>query len=74
MSDPRDKEEMLQRQIDELEKQQSDLAQKMEQIAGIDCTFGSCMFDTEIDSVELKLDDVQRRRKAVESMMRSLKE
>lgn len=74
MADQKDKEEFLQRQIDELENQQLELAEKMEQIAGIDCTFGVCLFDKNIDSVELKLEEVQRRKKAIESMMMSLKE
>jgi hypothetical protein len=74
MAEPKDKEEFLQRQVDELEKQQLELAEKMEQIAGIDCTFSVCLFDKNIDSVELKLEDVQRRKKAIESMMMSLKE
>lgn len=74
MADQKDKEELLQCQMDELEKQQLELTEKMEQIAGIDCTFGACLFDKRIDSVELKLEDVQRRKKAIESMMKSLKE
>lgn len=74
MADPEEKEELLQKQIDDLENQQLELAQKMEQIAGIDCTFGSCLFDEEIDSVELKLEEVQRRKRALESVMKSLKE
>ena len=74
MADQEDEEKLLQKQIDDLEDQQLKLAEKMEQIAGIDCTFGSCVFERNIDSVELKLEEVQRRRKAIESIMRTLKE
>ncbi len=81
MADPQEKEEslrrkedLLRREIEDLERQQLDLAEKMEQIAGIDCAFGTCVFDKNIDSVELKLEDVQRRKRAIESMMKSLTE
>lgn len=74
MADLPEKEELLQQQIDALEDEQLKLAEKMEQIAGIDCTFGVCLFDRNIDSVELKLETVQRRKRAIESIMMSLKE
>ena len=74
MADLEEKEKLLQEKIAELEEQQAKLAEMMEQVAGIDCNFGACVFDENIESVELKLEEVQRRKKALESIMRSLRE
>lgn len=74
MADEQEKEEILKKEIDDLEEQTLELAEKMEEVAGIDCSFGSCVFEPALDSAEMKIEEVQRRKKALESIMKSLKE
>jgi chaperonin cofactor prefoldin len=74
MADEQEREEYLQKQIDDLDEQIKELAEKMEEEMGISCEFGSCVFDPSLDSIELKIEEVQRRKKMLEAMHKSLKE
>ncbi len=69
-----EQEEYLQKQIDTLDEQIRSLAEKLEEQMGISCEFGACVFDPEMDSIERKIEEVQRRKKMVEAMEKSLKE
>ena len=67
--DIREGEEILKKQLADLDDQTAKLAEKFEQLAGIDCDFGECIFDPEMDSVEKKIAEVQRRKKILEGMI-----
>lgn len=69
-----EREEFLQKQIDDLDEQIKGLAEKLEEEMGISCEFGACVFDPEMDSIEHKIEEVQRRKKMLEAMEKSLKE
>lgn len=69
-----EREAYLQKQIDELEEETKKLAEHMEELAGMDCNFGTCIFDPKMEDVEAKIAEVQKRKKMVESMVKSLKE
>jgi chaperonin cofactor prefoldin len=68
----REEEEVLQVELDKLNEQTAKLAEKFEALAGIDCDFGECIFDPEMDSVEKKLAEIQRRKKVLEGMIEHL--
>jgi chaperonin cofactor prefoldin len=68
----REEEEVLQAELDKLNEQTAKLAEKFEALAGIDCDFGECIFDPEMDSVEKKLAEIQRRKKVLEGMIEHL--
>jgi len=65
MSDLEEREKVLESEIADLDEQMKKLAVKMEEIAGTDCDFGSCVLDPAMESVEEKIEEVQRRKKAV---------
>lgn len=67
--DIREEEEILKKQLAELDDKTAKLAEKFEQLAGIDCDFGECIFDPEMDSVEKKIAEVQRRKKVLEDLI-----
>lgn len=67
--DIREEEEILKKQLAELDDKTAKLAEKFEQLAGIDCDFGECIFDPEMDSVEKKMAEVQRRKKVLEGLI-----
>lgn len=67
--DIREEEEILKKQLAELDDKTAKLAEKFEQLAGIDCDFGECIFDPEMDSVEKKIAEVQRRKKVLEGLI-----
>ena len=67
--DIREEEEILKKQLADLDDQTAKLAEKFEQLAGIACDFGECIFDPEMDSVEKKIAEVQRRKKVLEGLI-----
>jgi prefoldin subunit 5 len=68
----REEEKVLQAELDKLNDQTAKLAEKFEALAGIDCDFGECIFDPEVDSVQKKIAEVQRRKKILEGMIEHL--
>ncbi|MHB8896171.1 MAG: hypothetical protein ACYC99_13480 [Candidatus Geothermincolia bacterium] len=74
MADEQEREEYLNAQIKDLDEQIKVLAERMEEEMGISCEFGACVFDPSLDSIELKIEEVQRRKKMLETMHKSLKE
>ena len=60
-----DREKVIEDEIADLDEQMKVLAVKMEEIAGTDCDFGACVLDPAMKSVEEKIAEVQRRKKAI---------
>jgi prefoldin subunit 5 len=67
-----EEEEVLKKEIAELDEKTRELAEKFESLAGIDCDFGSCIFDPEMQSVQDRIAEVQRRKKLLEGVMAHL--
>jgi hypothetical protein len=74
MANDQEREEYLKKQIDDLDEETKRLAAQMEEELGIACDFGECVFDPSLDSIDLKLQEVTRRKKMLETMQKSLKE
>ncbi len=74
MSDEQEREEYLQNQLDELDEDIRKLAVKMEEEMGISCEFGACVLNPELDTIEKKIEEVQRRKKMLDAMRSTLKE
>ena len=72
MSDMEEREMVLEKEIAELDDQMKKLAVKLEEIAGADCDFGSCVLDPAMESVEEKIEEVQRRKVAVQKTLAKL--
>lgn len=64
--------EMLEAQIADLEEQTKVLAEKLERVIGIDCSFGACVFDPEMGDIEERLDEVQRRKATLEQIIQNI--
>lgn len=62
--------ELLDRETAELEEQTRVLAVKMQELVGIDCASGACVFDPAMNEVEAKIADVQKRK----AMLTEIKE
>lgn len=67
-----EREAMLEKMLDDLDQQMLALAEKMEETAGVDCSFGSCILDPSLDSIEARIEEVQRRKQVVEGMLKHL--
>ncbi len=67
-----EKEKVLQEEVGKLEEQLKILAEKIQVLTGIDCSFGSCVFDPEMTEVEQKISEVQRRKRILERIMNEL--
>ena len=69
---PDEREKILNTEIEKLEEQTKVLAEKMQELIGVDCNFGACVFDPAMSDVEGRLADVQRRKKTLEKIMSDL--
>lgn len=67
-----EKEELLNKEIEDYEDQLIVLANKMQELAGVDCSFGACVFDPEMQDVEGKLAEVEKRKKILGDVMDTL--
>jgi len=66
------REEMLEEEINKLDDQMKTLAARMEEIVGVDCNFGACVFDPAMDDIEQKIEEVQKRKQALEQVLQTL--
>lgn len=67
-----EREEYLNKELEALDEETARLARKFQRLAGMDCNFGECVFDPEMDSVEKKIAEVQRRKRLLEGMIAHL--
>jgi hypothetical protein len=69
-----EKEELLNKEIEDYEEELQVLAGKLQELAGVDCSFGACVFDPEMQDVETKLAEMEKRKKILAEVMKSLKQ
>lgn len=69
-----EKEELLNKEIDAYEEELKVLAGKLQELAGVDCSFGACVFDPEMQDVESKLAEIEKRKKVLAEVMDALKQ
>jgi hypothetical protein len=67
-----EKEEMLNQEIEAYEEELRVVASKLQEIAGVDCNFGACVFDPEMQDVEARLADLEKRKKVLAEVKESL--
>lgn len=64
--------EILDKELAILNEETAKLADRFQQLAGMSCDFGECVFDPEMDTVEKKIAEVQRKKRILEGMLASL--
>jgi len=69
-----EKVELLNKEIEDYEEELQVLAGKLQELAGVDCSFGACVFDPEMQDVETKLAEMEKRKKILAEVMKSLKQ
>lgn len=67
-----EKEELLNQEIETYEEELRVVASKLQEIAGVDCSFGACVFDPEMKDVEAKLAELEKRKKVLAEVKESL--
>jgi len=67
-----EKEELLNKEIEAYEDELAVVASKLQELAGVDCSFGACVFDPEMKDVEDKLADLDKRKKILAEVKDSL--
>lgn len=67
-----EREELLNQQIAELEEQTAVIAERLEEVMGVDCNFGACIFDPGMTDLEEKLAEVQKRKANMEKIIKDL--
>jgi len=69
-----EKEELLNKEIGAYEEELKVLAGKLQELAGVDCSFGACVFDPEMQDVEAKLAEMEKRKRVLDEVMDALKQ
>ena len=69
-----EKEDLLNKEIEGYEDELKVLAGKLQELAGVDCSFGACVFDPEMEDVEARLAEMEKRKKVLAEVMESLKQ
>jgi hypothetical protein len=69
-----EKEELLNKEIEAYEDELAVVAGKLQELAGVDCSFGACVFDPEMQDVEAKLADLDKRKKILGEVKDSLEQ
>jgi len=69
-----EKEELLNTEIAAYEDELAVVASKLQELAGVDCSFGACVFDPEMQDVEEKLADLEKRKKILAEVKDSLEQ
>ncbi len=67
-----EKEELLNQEIEAYEDELKVVASKLQEIAGVDCSFGACVFDPEMKDIEAKLAELEKRKKILAEVKESL--
>lgn len=67
-----EREAILEKQIDDLDEQIKGLSEKLERVLGVDCSFGACVFDPEMKSIEDRLEEVRKRKETLEGILSHL--
>ncbi len=67
-----EKEELLNQEIEAYEDELRVVAGKLQELAGVDCSFGACVFDPEMEDVEAKLAELEKRKKILTEVKDSL--
>jgi hypothetical protein len=69
-----DREKMLNEEIEAYEEQLSGVAYKLQELMGVDCNFGACVFDPAMKDAEERLADLEKRKKNLQDVIKALKE
>lgn len=69
-----EREEVLNLEIEYLEEKTKELAARLQEVVGVDCSFGACVFDPEMTDIEDKITDVQNKKATLEKIMKDLGE
>jgi hypothetical protein len=67
-----DREELLNEEIASFEEELRNLGSKLEEVSGVDCNFGACVFDPAMNDIEDQIAEVQKRKKILEQVLQSL--
>ena len=67
-----EKEELLNQEIEAYEDELRVVAGKLQEIAGVDCSFGACVFDPEMKDVEARLAELEKRKRVLAEVKESL--
>jgi len=68
----RNEKELLTREIENLNQEILTLSYKLNEILSIDCSFGVCFFDPEVDTIQDKMREVQEKKALLERIKKNI--
>ncbi|MHB8781499.1 MAG: DUF5320 domain-containing protein [Candidatus Geothermincolia bacterium] len=68
-----EQEQLLKQETEAYDRELNQLANRLQELAGVDCSFGACVLDPQMTEVEDQLAEIQKRRRLVEEIMDSVR-
>ena len=63
---------ILEHEIEKLNQEIKDLGYKLSELLNVDCNFGYCSFDPELDNFQDKMEEIERTRDLLEFLKKNL--
>jgi hypothetical protein len=67
-----DEQKLLEHEIVKLNEELKDLGYKLSELLNVDCSFGDCSFDKELDNVRDKMQEVEKTKKLLEFLKNNI--
>ncbi len=63
---------ILEHEIEKLNKEIKDLGYKLSELLNVDCNFGDCGFDPEVDNFQEKMEEIEKTKGLLEFLKKNL--
>ncbi|MGA1864020.1 MAG: hypothetical protein ACMUHX_03055 [bacterium] len=67
-----EEQKILEHEIEKLNEELKDLGYKLSELLNVDCNFGACSFDKEMDNVREKMAEVEKTKKLLEFLKNNI--
>jgi hypothetical protein len=67
-----DEQKILEHEIEKLNEEIKDLGYKLSELLNVDCSFGDCSFDKEVDNVREKMEEIEKTKRLLEFLKNNI--
>ena len=64
---------ILEKEIKKLNEKIKNLGYELSALLNVDCSFGVCSYDPEVDDLEDKMEEIQEKKALLERLMKNIK-
>lgn len=63
---------ILEHEIEKLNEEIKDLGYKLSELLNVDCNFGYCSFDPDVDNFQEKMEEIEKTKKLLEFLKKNI--